>query len=150
MRKLIILLWSILYCLPSVYAQTYNHRWDPLTINDSVKIWYDASQLDSVKDNKADIWILQMYRPPLIFSEIPKKIYRSQTLYAINLNTVKYGIMKVSYYGLTDNLLYSFDYNINNLPEELKYTYPIFDHSFLHELIKKILKYERNHSNSDE
>mgnify|MGYP000255301835 CR=1 FL=1 len=141
--NLIKLLLIVLCFIPFINAQENRHVWKPLIINEKQKIWYDAAQLDSIKGNEFNIWILQMYTPPLVFSEIPHKVYRSQTLYAMNLNTVKYGIMEAKYFDVANDLLYKFNYHIENLSDNLKYTYPILDNPFLKDLLKKMVKIEK-------
>ncbi len=119
-------------------SQTETHRWKPLIINEKQRIWYDASQTDTVSGNKFNVWLLEMHKPPLEFSEIPDKIYRSMTLYSIDLNTAKYGILQVRYYNVTNKELYKFDYHNEDLPDNIKYTYPIMENSFMHKLIQKV------------
>ncbi|MDR3611428.1 MAG: hypothetical protein P4L27_12750 [Ignavibacteriaceae bacterium] len=120
------------------YAQEGIHRWKPLVINDKEKIWYDQSMLDSLKGDKLNIWILQMYKQPLTYEGIVGEVYRSKIQYAINLKNVKYGILNAIYYDISNKEMYNFNYNINNYPDDLKYTYPITENSFLFTLLKEI------------
>jgi hypothetical protein len=120
------------------YAQEGIHRWKPLVINDKEKIWYDQSMVDSLKGDKLNIWILQMYKQPLTYEGIVGDVYRSKILYAINLKNVKYGILNAIYYDISNKEMYNFNYNINNYPDDLKYTYPITENSFLFTLLKEI------------
>lgn len=122
-------------------AQTnnaYEHRWKPLSISDKEKIWYDASMVDSIKGDNFNIWILQMHRPPLKYDNINSEIYRSKTLYAISLQTVKYGILNAVYYDVTNKEIANYKYDIVNYPDNIKYTYPILENSFLYTLIKEL------------
>jgi hypothetical protein len=121
-----------------IHAQDIIHRWKPLVINDKEKVWYDQSMVDSIKGDKLDIWILQMHKPPLSHEGIQGEVYRSKTLYTINLKNVKYGIVKVIYYDLTNKEMYNFKYNISDYPDNLKYTYPITENSFLFAFLKEI------------
>ncbi len=124
----------------SVFAQADEHRWKPLVVNKSQKIWYDESQLDSVNSSKFEIWVLEMHTPPLTFDELPGKIYRSKTLYAVNLLSARYGIEKVIYYDVLNKELYNFDYKIENYPDDLKYSYPVMEKSTIHSIIKELYK----------
>ena len=133
--KLILML---LIITANIYAQEHVNMWKPLVINDKEKVWYDQSMTDSIKGNKMNIWILQMHKPPLTGEGIRGEVYRSKTLYAINLKTVKYGILNVIYYDVTNKEMYNFKYNIDDYPENLKYTYPITEKSFLFTLLKEL------------
>ncbi len=124
----------------SVYAQSEYLHWNPLIINESQRIWYDESSLDTLHFEKFNIWILQMHKTPLQFEEIPGKIYRTKIQYAVDLNADKYGILKVVYYGINNKEIYNFDYHIDSYPDSIKYTYPISDNSFMKLLIGKIKK----------
>jgi hypothetical protein len=129
----------LLLAAGSMYAQENVHRWKPLVIDDKEKVWYDQSMTDSIKGSKFNVWILQMYRPPLTAEGIIADIYRSKTLYTINLKTVKYGILNVIYYDVSNKELNNFKYNLEAYPDELKYTYPITEKSILFTLLKEVL-----------
>jgi hypothetical protein len=133
--KLILML---LVMAASIYSQDVIHRWKQLVIDDKEKVWYDQSMTDSIKGSKMNIWILQMHKPPLTGEGIKGEVYRSKTLYAINLKTAKYGILNVIYYDVANKEMYNFKYNIDDYPETLKYTYPITEKSFLFALLKEI------------
>ena len=133
--KLILIL---LVITANIYAQEHVQMWKPLVINDKEKVWYDQSMTDSIKGNKMNVWILQMHKPPLTGEGINGEVYRSKTLYAINLKTAKYGILNVIYYDVANKEMYNFKYNIDDYPENLKYTYPITENSFLFTLLKEI------------
>ena len=131
----------------TIYAQDNVHRWKPLVIGDKEKVWYDQSMTDSIKGSKMNIWILQMYQPPLTDEGIKGEVYRSKTLYAINLRTAKYGILNVIYYDVTNKEIYNFMYNIDDYPENLKYSYPITEKSILFALLKEILNKPGDNTN---
>ncbi len=134
------LLISFLYLGSSAFAQSEYLKWRPLIINEKQRIWYDeSSEVDSTTGT-FNVWILQMHRPPLEFSELPGKIYRSRTLYGVDLKTAKYGILQVIYYDVNNKEIYNFNYHIDNYPDRLKYTYPISDNSFMNKLITIINK----------
>ena len=128
----------LLVMAASIYAQDVVHRWKQLVIDDKEKVWYDQSMTDSIKGNKMNIWILQMHKPPLTGEGIKGEVYRSKTLYAINLKTVKYGILNVIYNDVTNKEMYNFKYNIDDYPENLKYSYPITEKSILFTLLKEL------------
>ncbi|MBZ0200934.1 MAG: hypothetical protein K8H86_13770 [Ignavibacteriaceae bacterium] len=133
----IILILSVSF---SLSAQTDVHRWKPLIVNDSEKMWYDALMLDKMEGDKLDMWVLQMHKPPLKFDGIKGEIYRSKILYAINFKTVRYGIEKVVYYDAANQELYKHDYESASLPENVKYTYPILEDSFMYALVKEVVR----------
>ena len=138
---------TFLYCGSTIYAQSEYLKWKPLVINEKQRIWYDDSSIDTAQSGIFNVWILQMHKPPLEFEEMPGKIYRSKILYAVNLKTGKYGILKVIYYDVNNKEIYNFDYHIENYPDELKYTYPISDNSFMHKLAAQIDKTNNKESN---
>ena len=143
MKLFLIIIFSAL----AMYCQEDIHRWKPLVINEKEKIWFDQSMLDSTRSNKIDMWILQMHRPPLTFEGIDGEIYRSKTLYTIDLKTVKYGIRDVVYYDVTNKEIQKFHYDIDKYPDNYKYTYPIMENSFLFKLIKEIFGKTGENSN---
>lgn len=128
-----------------ISAQSVNttnlHRWKPLVVSDKEKIWYDASMVDSMKGSTFDMWILQMHKPPLKLEDVKTEVYRSKILYGISLQTVKYGILKAVYYDVSNKEIGSYVYdNAINAPDNIKYTYPILENSFLYTLIKELFK----------
>ena len=142
--KLILML---LVITANIYAQEHVQMWKPLVIDDKEKVWYDQSMTDSIKGSKMNIWILQMYQPPLTDEGIKGEVYRSKTLYAINLKTAKYGILNVIYYDVANKEMYNFKYNIDDYPETLKYTYPITEKSILFAFLKEIFNKPRDNTN---
>lgn len=124
----------------SALAQSGEHRWKPIEVNDNDKIWFDTASLDSAKGGKFDVWVLEMHRPPLRFEGIRGEVYRSKTLYTVNLENVKYGIMKVVYYNLENREIFNYDYGIGNIIENVKYTYPVMEDSFMHKIIREYVK----------
>lgn len=96
--------------------------------------------LDKMEGDKLDMWVLQMHKPALKFDGINGEIYRSKTLYSIDLKTVRYGIDKVVYYDAANQELYKHNYENANMPENVKYTYPIFEDSFMYALVKEVVR----------
>ncbi|MHB1685775.1 MAG: hypothetical protein ACYCVH_00110 [Ignavibacteriaceae bacterium] len=138
----------IFLCFVSfTYAQSNEPHWKPLVINESKRIWYDGSSIDALNGNIINVWVLEMMRPPLTFDQIPGRIYRSKTLYSIDLNRATYGIMKVAYYNLDNKEIYSHDYKIEDYPDSVKYSYPILENSTLHLLLKDLYKVKNKTSN---
>jgi hypothetical protein len=136
MSKTIVL---ILISLISVLAQQEEqHVWKVVNTVDGSKFWYDASSLDTMKGDKFNIWILETHQPPLKYEGIEGEVFRSKTLYAINLTTVKYGILKIRYYDSSNKEIFRFDYDNPPPPESIRYTYPVTDHSLLFYLIEEL------------
>ena len=88
--------------------------------------------------------MLEVHTPPLRSEGIDGEVYRSKTLYAINLTTVRYGIMKIRYYDVKNIEIYSFDYDTPPPPTDaLKYPYPVLEDSPIYQIIKELFKYKK-------
>ncbi len=124
----------------SAFSQVESHRWKSVSDNAKIKVWYDESFMDTLHTGLFNVWILKMYDPPLEFQEIKGRVFRSQILYAVNLNMMRYGMLKANYYGTNNKLIYNFDYPINDYPDSLKYTYPVDDNNILTKIIEQIRK----------
>ena len=136
MLKTILLL---LVCVITLSAQQNDqHVWKVVNPDDGSKFWYDVSTLDTTKGNKLNVWILETNQPPKQYEGIDGDVFRSKTLYAINLVTVKYGILKVRYYDKNNQEIFSFDYDNPMPPESIKYPYPVTDNSLLFYLLKDL------------
>ena len=136
MLKTILLL---LVCVITLSAQQNDqHVWKVVNADDGSKFWYDVSTLDTTKGNKLTVWILETNQPPKQYEGIDGDVFRSKTLYAINLVTVKYGILKVRYYDKNNQEIFSFDYDNPMPPESIKYPYPVTDNSLLFYLLKDL------------
>lgn len=114
------------------------HVWKVVNAADGSKFWYDASALDTIKGDKFNIWILETHQPPVKHEGIDGEVFRSKTLYAINLTTVKYGILKIRYYDSANKEIFRFDYDNPPPPDSIRCTYPITDNSLLFYLIKEL------------
>jgi len=126
-------------CVITLSAQqTDQHVWKVVNADDGSKFWYDVSTLDTTKGNKLNVWILETNQPPKQYEGIDGDVFRSKTLYAINLVTVKYGILKVRYYDRNNQEIFSFDYDNPMPPESIRYPYPITDNSLLFYLLKEL------------
>ncbi|GIK61389.1 MAG: hypothetical protein HND39_16430 [Ignavibacteriota bacterium] len=136
MLKFILL---FLFAYVSVYTQQDDkHVWKVINADDGSKFWFDSASLDTTKGDKFNIWILQTNQPPKTYEGIDGEVFRVKTLYTINLTTVKYGILKVRYYNLSNQEIFSFDYDKPMPPESIRYPYPITDNSILYYLIKEL------------
>lgn len=118
--------------------QEEEHVWKMIDASDGTKLWYDAAKLDTMKGDKFNIWILETHRPPKTIEEIDGEIFRSKTLYCINLTTVKYGILKIRYFDVNNTELHRYDYDNPPPPESIRYTYPITENSILYHLITEL------------
>ena len=123
-----------------LFGQTIeNHRWKKLENNTGKKLWYDVSPFDTLRGDRFDVWILEVHTPPLKFPGIEGEVYRSKTLYSVNLTTVRYGIMKIHYYDVKNKEIYSFDYDTPPPPTDaIKYPYPVLENSPVHLIIKEL------------
>jgi hypothetical protein len=118
--------------------QSEQHVWKVVNADDGSKFWYDASSIDTTKGDRFNIWILETYQPPKQYEGIEGNVFRSKTLYTINLTTVKYGILKIRYYDVSNQEIFSFDYDKPMPPESIRFPYPITDNSLLFYLIKEL------------
>ena len=134
-----------LLCSHIVLSQTNEtNRWKKLDTNDNKKLWYDVSSIDTINSDRFNIWVLEVHTPPLKSEGIDGEIYRSKTLYAVNLTTVRYGIMKIRYYDVKNKEIYSFDYDTPPPPTDaLHYPYPVLEESPIYLIIKELFKYKK-------
>jgi len=118
--------------------QSEQHVWKVVNADDGSKFWYDATSIDTINGDRFNIWILETNQPPKQYEGIEGDVFRSKTLYTINLTTVKYGIMKIRYYDVSNHEIFSFDYDKPMPPESIRFPYPITDNSLLFYLIKEL------------
>lgn len=133
----------ILFLAFFAQGQETNHKWK-LINSSKQKCWYDASMIDSMKNDNFRIWIMQEHNPPLSFEEINGEVHRSKTLYNVDLKSVKYGIEKVVYYDAKNKEISTFDYNTGTLSDDVKYTYPVTEDSPVYLFIKEYFALKRN------
>ena len=139
MKTKLIIFSIVLVSINYAFAQQEEeHVWKKVDAADGTQFWYDAAYLDTMKADRFNIWILETHRPPLNYEDIEGDIYRSKTLYCINLTSVKYGILKIRYYDMSNIELFRFDYDNPPPPESIRYTYPITENSLLHHLITEL------------
>jgi hypothetical protein len=138
------ILFTFICCFTLLAQQEDQHVWKVVNADDGSKFWYDVSTLDTTKGDKLNVWILETNQPPKQYEGIDGDVFRSKTLYTINLVTVKYGIMKVRYYDLNNKEIFSFDYDNPQPPENIRYPYPITDNSLLFYLVKELYGPQKN------
>jgi hypothetical protein len=133
---------AVLLIIQSItFAQEEIHRWKKLDTITGEQIWFDTSFTDTLKGDKFKVWVLKVHTPPMKSEVVDGDIYRSKILYAINLATVRNGIMKLRYYDVKNIELYSFDYDAPPPPTDaLRYPYPVLEDSPLYLIIKEIFK----------
>jgi hypothetical protein len=138
------ILFTFICCFTLLAQQEDQHVWKVVNADDGSKFWYDVSTLDTTKGDKLNVWILETNQPPKQYEGIDGDVFRSKTLYTINLVTVKYGILKVRYYDLNNKEIFSFDYDNPQPPENIRYPYPITDSSLLFYLLKELYGPQKN------
>jgi hypothetical protein len=138
------ILFTFICCFSLFAQQEDQHVWKVVNADDGSKFWYDVSTLDTTKGDKLNVWILETNQPPRQYEGIDGDVFRSKTLYTINLITVKYGILKVRYYDLNNKEIFSFDYDNPQPPENIRYPYPITDNSLLFYLLKELYGPQKN------
>jgi|SRR3989339_718147 len=140
MQKYSFILYLLLIITINTAGQNTSHNWKPLVIDDTQRMWYDRSQLDTISNPAFDIWILEMHRPTLSLEGISENIMRTKTLYSVDLDSYKYGLKKVVYYDPSNQLIKSFQYDTNSSTEEYKYIFPITENSFMQKLVDELLR----------
>jgi hypothetical protein len=141
MKYILLILFTLNFI---VIAQSEDkHIWKPLTLKSGEKFWYDPTTFDSVVNEKLNVWILDSHKPPLKFEGLDGDVYRSKTLYTVNLTTAKYGLRKIRYYGLTNKEIYLYDYDNYDLNDMFTFPYPIVLDSKIHLVLQEFLKRKR-------
>ncbi len=121
----------------NISAQTEIHRWQPIVADTDVPVWYDASMIDTVTTDRFTVWLLENQKPPLELDGITSKIYKVKTLYAINLEEAKYGIIEVVYYNIGNRELARYKYDLNPYDDSHKYAYPVLKDSYMQKFLLK-------------
>ena len=144
--KLLTLLSLFILLAPAIFSQANEeHQWKAVSLEEGNKTWFDTASLDTAKGEEFEVWVLKLHTPPLKFDGIEEEAYRSKTLYAFNLNSVKYGYVEVKYYSVTNEEIYSYEYKTRNASDDIKYPYPILKDTVVHEIVKEFFKV-RGHS----
>lgn len=132
------ILFTIVFYITINAQQEDQHVWKVINADDGSKFWYDASSIDTTNGDKFNIWVLETNQPPKKYEGIEGDVFRSKTLYTINLTTVRYDILKIRYYDVSNKEIFSFDYDKPMPPESIRYPYPITDSSLLFYLLKEL------------
>ncbi len=132
------LIFFLMLAAITAYPQGQPHRWKALLISESQKLWYDASQLEAVSNATFDIWVLELHQPMIEVNGVGGKIMRTKTLYQINTDIARYNIKKVVYFNAANDELASFNYNLENVDDNIKYYFPIYPDSFILKLIREL------------
>lgn len=140
MKKYSFILYLLSIITINTAGQNTSNNWKPLVIDDTQRMWYDRSQLDTITNPAFDIWILEMHRPTLSLEGISENIMRTKTLYSVDLNSYKYGLKKVVYYDPSNQIIKSFQYDTNSSTQEYKYIFPITENSFMQKLVDELLR----------
>lgn len=140
MQKYLLILCILFIAAIFSNGQNVINNWKPLIIDDTQRIWYDRSQLDTINTPTFDIWILEMHRPTLSLEGISDNIMRTKTLYTVDLKAYKYGIKKVIYYDPSNEIIKSFQYDTNSLTEKFKFIFPITENSFMQKVVDELLR----------
>ncbi|NUN08086.1 MAG: hypothetical protein HUU54_02820 [Ignavibacteriaceae bacterium] len=120
------------------FAQGENHKWKILKASESQKLWYDSGQLEQVTSSVFDVWVLELHQPMLEVNGVKGKIMRTKTLYQINSEIARYNLKTVVYYNASSDELATFNYNLENLEDDIKYYFPIYPDSFILKLIREL------------
>jgi hypothetical protein len=122
------------------FAQKEEQKWQTLFLNEEKKIWYDDAAVDSARGFEFRVWTLELHKPPLSITGINEHIYKSKTLYRINLKLLKYGIDEIEYFNSADKRIASYDYRIKGETDEYSYTYPVTESPVLFGILKRYIK----------
>lgn len=128
----------ILFQTPNLFPQGENHKWKPLIITESQKIWYDEAQADTITTTMFDIWILELHQPLLTVDGLKAKVMRSKTLYQVNAEDKCYNLKSVVYYNSSNVEIARYNYDLTLLNENKRYTFPIYDDSYIDKILKLI------------
>ena len=131
---------SLITSLSTVVAQTDEINWKVLIANNTKKIWYDATTIDTAKSSEFSIWTLELHKPPLNINGIKEPIYKSKTLYNVNLLLQRYGISQIVYYNSSDKQIAKYNYDLPGKDDDVRYSYPISDSPVLFGILKKFIK----------
>lgn len=138
--RIAIFLFAAFISAGSSIAQSDDQNWKVLIANNNKKIWYDAASLDTVKGSEFTIWALELHKPPLDITGIKEPIYKSKTLYKINLELLRYGISQIVYYNSSDKQIAKYNYDLPGKEDNFQYSYPVLDSPVLTGIIKNYIK----------
>jgi len=131
---------ALLFSVNNCFAQTDDQNWKVLVGNNNKKIWYDAASLDTIKGDTFTIWTLELHKPPLDIGGLKEPIYKSKTLYCVNLLLLRYGISQIVYYNSSDKQIAKYNYEVPGKADNYQYSYPVTDSPILFGIIKNYIK----------
>jgi len=138
--KTLILATAFFLMQDCIFAQTSENSWKMLSSGSQRKIWYDSEALDTATSHALSIWTLELHKPPLKIEGVSAPVFKSQTLYNINFDLLRYGIAKIVYFDASDKIIFQYDYQKLNTGDDYKYSYPIMDDNQMVTLLKKYIK----------
>jgi hypothetical protein len=124
----------------NLFAQTDDLNWKVLVGTNNRKVWFDATTIDTAKGKEFKIWLLELYKPPLTITGLKDPVYKSKTLYKINLNILRYGLSEVIYYNASDKQIAKYNYDMPNITGNSQYSYPALDDNQIMSVIKRYIK----------
>jgi hypothetical protein len=129
-----------LFVAANLHAQSEDINWKVLIGTNNKKVWYDATTIDTAKGREFKIWLLELYKPPLNITGLKDPVYKSKTLYKLNLNIQRYGLSEILYYNASDKQIAKYNYDMPNITDEYQYSYPALENNQITALIKKYIK----------
>ena len=140
MKNSAILLVLLLLSITSfAFAQTENHKWKTL-MTGRRNVWYDLSQLDTIKSQQFDIWTIELHKPPITIDGVEEKVTRSKTLYSIDRSVEKYGLKKVVYYNNVNAEIARYAYDSDESMSATKYYFPTLNNTIIEAIFSELNK----------
>lgn len=122
----------------NLFPQRENHKWKPLIITESQKVWVDQSQADTITSPVFDIWVLELHQPLLTVEGIKGKVMRSKSLYQVNVLEKCYNLKSVVYYNAANAEIARFDYDLSLMNENNRFSFPVYEDSPIDKIIRSI------------
>ncbi|MCC6549319.1 MAG: hypothetical protein IT279_04540 [Ignavibacteriaceae bacterium] len=137
MTKVLICLF-LFVTVSNLFPQKENHKWKPLIITESQKVWVDQSQADTITAPVFDIWVLELHQPLLTVEGIKGKVMRSKSLYQVNVLEKCYNLKSVVYYNSSNTEIARFDYDLSLMNENNRFSFPVYEESVIDKIIRTI------------
>lgn len=122
----------------NLFPQKENHKWKPLIITESQKVWVDQSQADTITSPVFEIWVLELHQPLLTVEGIKGKVMRSKSLYQVNVLEKCYNLKSVVYYNAANAEIARFDYDLSLMNENNRFSFPVYEDSPIDKIIRSI------------
>lgn len=122
----------------NLFPQKENHKWKPLIITESQKVWIDQSQTDTISSPVFDVWVLELHQPLITIDGIKGKIMRSKSLYQVNVLEKCYNLKAVVYYNAANVEVARFSYDLSLMNENNRFSFPVYDDSIIDKVIRLI------------